>query len=148
MGIAKAKGMALAKRKKGAGGGVFVLTGDGELQEGQNYESLQHAVNRGIGNFTIIVDHNKVQSDKPLDVISSLGDIEAKIRAFGWQVRRINGHDFAQLASALKDPQPFTIVLADTIKGKGVSFMENDPSWHGKAPNPEQVAQALSEIGE
>ena len=155
MGIAKAKGMALAKRKRNLDGRVFVLTGDGELQEGQNYESLQHAVNRGIGNFTVIVDHNKVQSDKPVEVISSLGDIEAKLGAFGWRVRRIDGHDFDQIAEALRDPQPFSVVLADTIKGKGVSFMEHPAAlaaaggvyrWHSGAPDDTSYDQAMREL--
>ncbi|RLE18046.1 MAG: 1-deoxy-D-xylulose-5-phosphate synthase, partial [Actinobacteria bacterium] len=155
MGIAKAKGMALAKRKRNLAGDVFVLTGDGELQEGQNYESLQHAVNRGIGEFTIIVDHNKVQSDKPLERIASLGDIEAKFKAFGWQVKRIDGHDFEQIAQALDHPEPFTVVVADTIKGKGVSFMEHPAAlaadggtyrWHSGAPDDDAYARAMQEL--
>ena len=155
MGIAKAKGMALAKRKKGLGGEVFVLTGDGELQEGQNYESLQHAVNRGIGDFTVIVDHNKVQSDKPVEVISSLGDLEAKLRAFGWRTLRIDGHDFEAISEALASPAPHTVVIADTLKGKGVSFMEHPAAleadggvyrWHSGAPDDEAFARALDEL--
>jgi transketolase len=157
MGIAKAKGVALAKRKRGLAGDVFVLTGDGELQEGSNYESLQHAVNRGIGDYTVIVDHNKVQSDRPVERISSLGDLEAKFRAFGWQVRRVDGHDFAQLADALEAPQPFTVVIADTLKGKGVSFMEHPRAleadrglyrWHAGAPDDDAYGRAIAELKE
>lgn len=155
MGIAKAKGMVLAKRKRSEGGRVFVMTGDGELQEGQNWESLQHAVNRGVDELTVIVDHNKVQSDKPVEVISSLGDIEAKLRAFGWQVRRIDGHDFAAIARALDEPAPYLVVLADTVKGKGVSFMEHPAAlaadggvyrWHSGAPDERSYERAIGEL--
>src|SRR5688572_19186349 len=97
MGIAKGKGFAFAKRLRGDGGRVFVMTGDGELQEGQIYESLQSAVNQNLTNITVIVDHNKLQSDKPVKEIGDLGDIEGKFRAFGWHVERCDGHDFKQL---------------------------------------------------
>jgi transketolase len=148
MGISKGRGIAWAKRHAGHGGHVYVLTGDGELQEGQNYEALQAAVHQQIGNLTIIVDHNKVQSDTQVCEIMDLGDLEAKFRAFGWHVARCNGHDFAELARVLAEFQGITdrpkALIADTIKGRGISFMEHPAAlaaggglyrWHAGAPD-------------
>src|SRR5215510_714244 len=128
MGISKAYGMARARRFTRRGGRIVVMTGDGELQEGQIWESLQPVANEKLGEITVIVDHNKYQSDSTVAAVSDLGDIEQKFRAFGWAVRRVNGHDFAALAAALADLQALTnqpgVIIADTIKGRGVSFME------------------------
>ncbi len=124
MGISKAKGMALAKRLRGHQGRIFVLTGDGELQEGQIYEALQTAVHQGITSLRVIVDHNKVQSDKLVREIMDLGDLEAKFRAFGWHVARCDGHDFKQLNGIFTEFSTISdkpkILIADTIKGQGV----------------------------
>lgn len=155
MGISKAKGMALAKRINGDMGRIFVLTGDGELQEGQFWESLQGAVNLGLGNIVVIVDHNKIQSDTWVQKTSSLGDITKKIDAFGWSVQRIDGHDFFSIAEALdtcliaKDKPK--MIIADTIKGKGVSFMENIGEdglykFHSGSPSDENYYRALEEL--
>lgn len=159
MGIAKGKGFAFAKRARGWGGRIFVMTGDGELQEGQIYESLQSAVNQGLTNLTVIVDHNKLQSDQRVSEIGDLGDLEAKFRAFGWHVARCCGHDFSELSSvfdqfrAIND-QP-TVLIADTIKGRGVSFMEHPQAlktgggfyrWHAGAPDDESFVAAYQEI--
>src|SRR6187431_584753 len=128
MGVSKAKGMVLANRLAGVERRVFVLTGDGELQEGQFWESLSSAANRGLGEIVAIVDHNKIQSDTWVGNVSNLGDIEAKFRSFGWHVVRCDGHDVAALQrvfrvlDAVKDRPK--VIVADTIKGKGVSFME------------------------
>src|SRR5687768_461480 len=128
MGISKAKGMALANRLAGVERRIFVLTGDGELQEGQFWESLGSAANRGLGEIVAIVDHNKIQSDTWVEQVSRLGDLEAKLRAFGWHVSRVDGHDVAAIErtfralDAIRD-QP-KVVIADTVKGKGISFME------------------------
>lgn len=159
MGISKGRGMALGKRMAGRSGRVFVLTGDGELQEGQIYESLQRAVSAGETNLTVIVDHNKVQSDKLVAEISDLGDIEAKFRAFGWHVARCDGHDFTRLADAFAEFRTVTdkpcILVADTIKGRGVSFMEHPAAleaggglyrWHSGAPDDESYAAGHAEI--
>lgn len=159
MGISKAKGFAFAKRLRGHGGRVFVMTGDGELQEGQIYESLQSAVNQNLTNITVIVDHNKLQSDKPVSEISSLGDIESKFRAFGWHVERCNGHDFEQLQKVFCKFRQVTdkpkALIADTIKGRGVSFMEHPAAlkanngyyrWHAGAPDDESFAAAYDEL--
>ncbi|MCB2187451.1 MAG: 1-deoxy-D-xylulose-5-phosphate synthase [Deltaproteobacteria bacterium] len=157
MGIAKAKGAFLARRILGRGGRVFVMTGDGELQEGQIYESLLAAANQEAG-LTVVVDHNKVQSDRLVAETSPLGDLPAKFRAFGWRVERIDGHDFHQLLAALggeAPPDRPRVIIADTIKGRGVAFMEHPLAlaqddglyrWHSGAPNDEAYARARQAI--
>ena len=159
MGISKGKGMLLARRLAGRGGRVFVMTGDGELQEGQIYESLQTAVTQGMTELTVIVDHNKVQSDKPVSEISDLGDLEGKFHSFGWEVRRCDGHDMEALEKSLAALQAVPgkpgILIADTIKGKGVSFMEHPAAlaasgglypWHSGAPDDVSYAKAFDEL--
>ncbi len=159
MGISKGKGMALAKDFAGRGGRVFVLTGDGELQEGQIYEALQSAVQLGVTNLNVIVDHNKVQSDKLVTEITDLGNLEEKFRCFGWHVKRCDGHDFASLEAALDEFETVRdkpkILIADTIKGRGVSFMEHPQAlkeggglyrWHAGAPADEPFWAGYREI--
>jgi transketolase len=159
MGISKGRGIAWAKRYTGAGGHVFVMTGDGELQEGQNYEALQATAQQGITNLTVIVDHNKVQSDKLVEEIVSLGDLEAKFRACGWHVVRCDGHDPAALQDLWVELNQVTdrpkAVIADTIKGRGVSFMEHTVAlgegggyyrWHAGAPADEPFVAAHAEL--
>lgn len=159
MGISKGKGMAKAKALRQRGGRVFVMTGDGELQEGQIYEALQTAAHQKIANLTVIVDHNKLQSDKPVTEIIDLGDLEAKFRAFGWHVARCDGHDFSQLEARFREFAGITdkpkILIADTIKGRGVSFMEHPAAlaanrglyrWHAGAPDDESFQAGLTEI--
>lgn len=158
MGISKAKGMVLANRLQGKQGRVYVLTGDGELQEGQIWESLQPTANRKLHEITVIVDHNKMQSDTWVSKVSDLGRLEEKFRAFGWEVARHDGHDFKALEKTLahfksiKDrPQ---ILIADTIKGKGVSFMEHTAlgedealyKFHSGAPSHQNYEAALAEL--
>ena len=159
MGISKGKGMAFAKNLRGYGGRVFVMTGDGELQEGQIYESLQTAVHQGITNLNVIVDHNKLQSDKLVSEITHLRDLEDKFAAFGWHVARCNGHDYKQIEAVLAefktiDDKP-KILIADTIKGRGVSFMEHPAAleageglyrWHSGAPDDESFKVGYDEI--
>lgn len=159
MGISKGKGMAWAKRSRGWGGHVYVMTGDGEFQEGQNYEALQSAANHEIGGLTVIMDHNKVQTDKRISDIINLRSLDDKFASFGWDVARIDGHDFDALARALGPERAGTgkpmIVIADTIKGHGVSFMEHpgalDPEtglypWHAGAPTDEDNERGSREI--
>lgn len=159
MGISKAKGMALAKRMNGAGGQVFVMTGDGELQEGQIWESLQTTAHQSVGNITAIVDRNRIQSDKPVEDIIDLGDLESKFSSFGWHVACCDGHDFAALKQAFGElrrvPDRPKVLLADTIKGKGVSFMEGPAAladgkglyaWHSGAPDDEAFESAFAEV--
>ena len=158
MGISKAKGMAFADRRQGRQRRIFVMTGDGELQEGQIWESLQSAVNSKLGSITVIVDHNKLQSDIWVKDTSDLGDLPAKFAAFGWHVSRCDGHDFAAFDAALHsvrnvDDRP-KVIIADTIKGKGVSFMESTAlkatdklyRYHSGAPSAEDYRRAADEL--
>lgn len=157
MGISKAKGMVLAKRMTGNAGRVFVMTGDGELQEGQFWESLISAANKGLHEITAIIDHNKLQSDTFVENVSDLGDLEAKLRSFGWRVERCNGHDLRAFASRLASFEGETrpkIIIADTVKGKGVSFMEHTSldsdvamyRFHSGAPDASTYRLAAQEI--
>jgi transketolase len=157
MGISKAKGMAFANRRKGVKSRIHVMTGDGELQEGQIWESLISAANNGFGEITVIVDHNKIQSDYSVERTSSLGDLEAKFAAFGWHVQSVDGHDIPALAKALKaaehDKRP-SVIIANTIKGKGVSFMQGVAidsdverfKFHSGAPQAEDYTRAAQEL--
>jgi transketolase len=129
MGVSKARGFALADQVAGRSGSVYVLTGDGELQEGQFWESLQPTANRRLGQITVVVDHNKLQSDTWVSHVSDLGDLERKVEAFGWAVARCDGHDLAAFSSTLgqlkaSEPARPKLIVADTLKGRGVSFIE------------------------
>jgi transketolase len=159
MGVSKGKGIAWAKSHLRRGGQVYVLTGDGELQEGQNFEAFQSAAHHGVGNLNVIVDHNKIQSDKAVDEIIDLGRLEDKLVAFGWRVARCDGHDFEALVDVLRklrrDTSRPKILIADTIKGRGVSFMEHPRSlresngvyaWHSGAPDDSTYASAWGEV--
>ncbi|MCC7418320.1 MAG: transketolase [Acidobacteria bacterium] len=160
MGVSKAKGMLLANRLLGRDGRVFVLTGDGELQEGQFWESLVSAANRKLGRLTVIVDHNKIQSDTWVSRVSDLGSLTAKLESFGWHVARVDGHDMAAIAStleALRDaPDTPKIVVADTVKGRGVSFMEGTSlgpadrlyRYHSGAPDDATYQRAIAALVE
>lgn len=157
MGISKAKGMVLANRLAGLNRRVFVLTGDGELQEGQLWESLGSGANRGLHEIVAIVDHNKIQSDTWVDAVSKLGDVEAKFRAFGWHVSRCDGHDVAAIERTLRSLDSVKdkpkVVIADTIKGKGVSFMEGPSTktgelygYHSGAPSEQSYTAGVAEL--
>ncbi|HSE50392.1 MAG TPA: transketolase [Terriglobales bacterium] len=130
---------------------TFVMLGDGESQEGQVWEAAMFAPFHKLNNLTVIVDNNKQQLDDWTDTILSLKPFAEKWEAFGWNVVEIDGHDFAQVIPALenarhnKTEKP-TCVIANTVKGKGVSFMENNIKWHGVAPKPEEVEAALKEL--
>lgn len=130
---------------------VFVLMGDGELQEGQVWEAAMFAAHKRLANLVAIVDNNNLQIDGHLDDVVALGDIAAKFASFGWHaIECADGNDPEQVHAALAEAKAYAegpaVVVAHTVKGKGVSFMEDQAGWHGKAPNAEQLAQALSEI--
>jgi len=158
MGISKAKGMALANRLAGAPRRIFVLTGDGELQEGQFWESLGSAANLGLGEIVAIVDHNKIQSDTWVTRVSDLGDIEAKLRAFGWHVSRCDGHDVRAIERTMRALDAIAdrpkVIIADTVKGRGVSFMEGPAAltagdlylFHSGAPPEQQYVDGLAQL--
>lgn len=161
MGISKGKGMAFAKAYRCRGGKVIVLTGDGEFQEGQNFEALQSAGQQKRNEMIVVMDHNKVQSDRLVRDIVDLGDLERKISSFGWHVQRCNGHDFLEIEAAFKElegiPDMPKFLICDTIKGKGVSFMEHPVDlerngghyrWHSGAPADEPYTEASREIRE
>jgi transketolase len=158
MGISKAKGLVAANRLAGREGRYFVLTGDGELQEGQIWESLVSAGGIG-GDLTVIVDHNKFQSDFAVDRTSSLGDLEAKFASFGWHVMRVDGHDTGTLIRAFETLRAIDrpkVLIADTIKGRGVSFMEGTAidsdvemfRYHSGAPSADEYRRAVEELEE
>ena len=142
-------GMALAAKMDGAPYRVFTLLGDGELAEGSNWEAALAAAHYKLDNLTAIIDHNTLQiSGHTRDVMSN-EPLEEKWRAFGWAVRVIGGHDYAQLTDALSKPAESgkpTCVIANTIKGRGVSFMENVAKWHHGVPSEAELQQALAEL--
>src|SRR4051812_6819533 len=156
MGISKAYGMARARRFTGRGGRIVLMTGDGELQEGQIWESLQPCANERLSEIVAIVDHNKLQSDSAVSAVSDLGPLEEKFRAFGWEVRRADGHDFGAIRDAFAHFATVTdrpkVLIADTIKGKGVSFMEGlacgDQTYHfhAGAPSLKDYLAAVAEL--
>jgi transketolase len=159
MGISKGRGIAWAKRRLGRGGRVVVMTGDGELQEGQNYEGLQAAAQEQLADLTVVVDRNELQSDRRTDEIVSLGELEERFRAFGWHVQTCDGHDVGALRAAFASfaeigDRPRALV-AETIKGKGVSFMEHPVAlvegggtyrWHAGAPDDQSFERAFAEL--
>jgi len=149
-GVAIGAGMALAARLDGLDYRTYVLLGDGELQAGIIWEGVMEAAKWHLDNLTAIVDDNGVQLDGPVAEIMPLEPLDAKWRAFGWHVIEADGHDVRSLLDALDaatrvDGKP-TVVIAHTVKGKGVSFMEGKSAWHGRAPNKEQYEQAKKEL--
>ena len=148
-GCSIAVGMALGAKLQGKDTKVFAMLGDGECQEGQIWEALMSAAHYKLDNLTVMVDNNGLQIDGSNNEVMSLGDLAAKLRAFGFDLYEIDGHDLDAIEAALSAPvtagKPKAI-LAHTVKGKGISFMENQVGWHGKAPNEEQRQQALKEL--
>lgn len=149
-GLSAAVGMAIAGKMDSAAYRVYALMGDGEIEEGQIWEAAMSAAKYKLDNLCGIVDVNGLQIDgRTADVMPS-EPLDAKFAAFGWNVIKADGHDFdslrAALAAAKAEKGRPSVILAKTVKGKGVSFMENDPGWHGKAPNAEQYEQAMTEL--
>ena len=150
-GLSIAVGIALAGRLNGKNYKTFCIMGDGEQQEGQVWEAAMAASHHGLDNLVAIVDCNRLQIDGPVAEVMNVEPLEDKYRSFGWDVRRIDGHNMQQVVKALeaaRDHQGKPLVLlADTVKGKGVSFMENVAGWHGKTPNAEELKKGLEELG-
>jgi transketolase len=159
MGISKGRGIAWAKRHLGRRGRVVVMVGDGELQEGQNFEALQGAAHERLASLTVVVDRNELQSDKSTEEILALGDLERKVSSFGWHVASCDGHDFGSLREAFGGFDHVTdrpqLLVARTIKGRGVSFMEHPVAlaegggtyrWHAGAPDDEAFERARDEL--
>ena len=149
-GMSAAVGMAMAGKLLRKDYHVYAMTGDGELQEGIVWEAAMAAAHYRLDNLTVIVDNNGLQIDGRVDEVMGLGDLKAKFEAFGFAVAEIDGHDFDDILPALGAGYPGKprCIIARTVKGKGVAFMENDYRWHGKMPSAEQMEQALCALGE
>jgi transketolase len=149
-GLPFATGKALAAKKQGGKWRVFTILSDGEMDEGSNWEALMFAAHHKLDNLVAIIDYNKLQSLTTVAKTLGLEPLAAKLQAFGCEVREVNGHDHEQLDNALsgipwQKGKP-SVLIAHTIKGKGVSFMENKVEWHYRSPSAEQLAQALTEL--
>ena len=150
MGLSFGLGCAIAARMDSSERNIWVMIGDGETQEGQIWEAAMATDFHDIGNLNVVIDRNRIQNDDFMEVQMEIGDIGAKFRSFGWKVIEIDGHNMQEIISAIEQAsndqtEPYAIV-AHTIKGKGVSFMENNPSFHGKAPSDEELVIALEEL--
>jgi transketolase len=154
-GLSVAAGMALGLKLAGKSSRVYCVLGDGESQEGQVWETLMSGPRLGapdhhLDNLCVILDYNGIQLDNFVKKILDLEPMVEKVKSFGWPVIDINGHDLAQIDKALDQAEATkgapTYIVAHTVKGKGVSFMENDPEWHGKAPKPAEAIEAIREV--
>ena len=149
-GLSIANGMALAARLNGGDTRIYVLLGDGEVQEGQVWEAAMSASHYGLGNLTAILDRNRLQIDGHTAEVMSIEPIADKWRAFGWHTQEVDGHSFPELLAALKETDGVkdrpSMIIAHTVKGKGVSIFENQAKYHGVAPTKEEYEQALKEL--
>ena len=149
-GISTAVGMALGAKLSGDDFRVFTVLGDGEIQEGQVWEAAMYASAKGLDNLVAVVDNNNLQIDGTVEEVNSPYPIPEKFAAFGWNVIEICGNDFDEIDAAFTAAKEFkgkpTVIVAKTVKGKGVSFMENNCDWHGTAPNQEQYDKAMAEL--
>jgi transketolase len=149
-GLSVAVGMALAGKLDGAGWRVYCMTGDGEVQAGQIWEAAMFAPRHGLDNLCVIMDYNQVQQTARVKEILDEEPVADKWRSFGWHVLEIDGHDMAQIVEALEEADRITgmptVIVSHTVKGKGVSWMELNPDWHGKAPEGDDVERALAEL--
>ena len=150
-GFSASVGMALADKLDGNGARVYTMLGDGELQEGIVWEAAMSAAHYGLSNLTAIVDWNGLQIDGRNDDVMTVRPVKEKFEAFGWDAVEIDGHDFDEIFAALdharEETEKPTCIVAHTVKGKGVSFMEDQAGWHGKAPSEEEAKQAVEELG-
>ncbi len=153
-GLSVANGIAMAAKMQKKDFNVFCLLGDGEIQEGSVWEAAMSAAQFKLGHVCAIVDYNKIQENGPTQEIMALEPLANKWKDFGWNVIEADGHDIEQMMEAIdgfdkvKDGEVPTVIIAHTVKGKGISFMENTYKWHGKAPNDEQLGEALAELKE
>ena len=148
-GISAAVGMALSAKHFGDSYRVYAVLGDGEIEEGQVWEAAMFAGNKGLSNLTAFIDYNNLQIDGTIEEVNSAAPIDKKFEAFGWHTLTINGNDFDEIESALnmaKTVDKPVAIIAKTVKGKGVSYMENAVNWHGAAPNDELYEQAMTEL--
>lgn len=149
-GLPFATGLALSAKRKGQMWRTFAILSDGELDEGSNWESILFAGHHKLDNLTVIIDHNKIQSLGDVKDVLDLGSLTEKFAAFRWNAVEVDGHDYKQLADAIGESRADDVrprcIIANTIKGKGVSFMENNLRWHYSSPDAAQLASALKEI--
>lgn len=148
-GISAAVGMALSAKHFGDSYRVYAVLGDGEIEEGQVWEAAMFAGNKCLSNLTAFIDYNNLQIDGTIEEVNSAAPIDKKFEAFGWHTVTINGNDFDEIESALnmaKTVDKPVAIIAKTVKGKGVSYMENAVNWHGAAPNDELYEQAMTEL--
>lgn len=149
-GLSQANGLALAERLNGRESCIYALLGDGEIQEGQIWEAAMSAAHYKLGNVIAILDNNEIQIDGFTKEIMDIRPIGKKWEAFGWHVHEIDGHDFEQIIEAIENAKEEkerpSLIWAHTVKGKGVSFMENKAGWHGVAPSDEELKKALAEL--
>ena len=148
-GISAAVGMALSAKHFGNDYKVYAILGDGEIEEGQVWEAAMFAANKGLSNLTAFVDYNNLQIDGTIEEVNSAAPIDKKFEAFNWHTIVIDGHDFDQIEAALNEAETVdkpVAIIARTVKGKGVSYMENAVNWHGAAPNDELYEQAMTEL--
>lgn len=148
-GLSVANGMALAAKLDKSKRHIYALLGDGEIQEGQVWEAAMTAPHYKLSNLTAVIDRNGLQIDGKTENVKALGDVAAKFTAFGWDVLTVVGHDHEAIIKALqhRSDKP-VLIVANTVKGHGVSFMENEAKWHGTATNPEETATAIAELTE
>ena len=150
MGLSFGMGCAVATRLDGSKRNAYVMVGDGEIQEGSVWEAAMAAAHHELGNLKLFVDCNRIQNDDFCEEQMRMFDIPAKWKSFGWAVKEIDGHDMQSIVDSLDWMDTITdkpaVVIANTVKGKGVSFMEDNPAFHGAAPSDEQLAIALSEL--
>ena len=148
-GLSIACGMAMGLRLDKNPAHVFCLLGDGELQEGSVWEAFMHATHEKLDNLVAIIDRNRLQIDGCTETVKSLDPLPDKLKAFNWEVIEIDGHNIREIYDAIekaKSADKPAVIIANTIKGKGVSFMENNAGWHGKAPNKEDFERAVKEL--
>ena len=149
-GLSASVGMAIAGKLDKKDYRVYTVLGDGEIEEGQIWEAAMSASHYKLDNLCVVVDNNNLQIDGEIGKVMSPYPIDKKFESFGFNVIQINGHDFDEIEKAFNDCKKVkekpSVIIAKTIKGKGVSFMENKPEWHGKAPNEEQYNQAIQEL--
>ena len=148
-GLSVANGMALAKQLDGERGKIYCMLGDGEIEEGQIWEAAMTANKYSLNNVVAFVDYNGLQIDGNIMDVKGVDNLKEKFEAFGWNAQEINGHDMQEIIDAIDNTNNSdkpNVIIAKTIKGKGVSFMENQVGWHGKAPNEEEYKQAMEEL--
>ena len=150
-GLSIANGMAISSKMDSEGVRVYCICGDGEIEEGQIWEAAMTSAHYKLDNLCLIIDNNNLQIDGKVSEVMNIYPIDEKFRSFGFEVINVDGHNISELISAFEQAKKTkgkpTAIIANTIKGKGVSFMENQAGWHGKAPNEEQYKQAMKELG-